>query len=227
MTTTIFFGFVNKICWICFKKNLDLSTNFLDLLTIFFGFLGNFFGFVENIFWICRRDFLDLLMKFFVFVGNFFGFVDKIFCICGQNLLSLSEKYANDTIQWPHRYMGHTAWAPEGREGRSQRGPKGRKLEVGARRAPKLLVCIYLYWINTICRIQIIQGPDLPGPNLPGPDLPPTNFPGPNLLPRGPICRGPICQKMANWAPKSAGPNLPPNRRGAQFALNPLVARAY
>ena len=23
---------------------------------------------------------------------------------------------------------------------------------------------------------------------------------------------------MANWAPKSAGPNLPPNRRGAQFA---------
>ena len=38
------------------------------------------------------------------------------------------------------RFLGHTAWAPEGRNGRSQGGPKGRKLEVGARRAPKLLV---------------------------------------------------------------------------------------
>ena len=28
--------------------------------------------------------------------------------------------------------LGHTAWAPEGREGRSQGGPKGRRLEVGA-----------------------------------------------------------------------------------------------
>ena len=27
------------------------------------------------------------------------------------------------------------------------------------------------------------------------------------------ISKGPICQKMANWAPKSAGPNFPPNRR--------------
>ena len=26
-----------------------------------------------------------------------------------------------------HIYLGHTAWAPEGREGRSQEGPKGRK----------------------------------------------------------------------------------------------------
>ena len=25
--------------------------------------------------------------------------------------------------------VGHTAWAPEGREGRSQAGPKGRQLE--------------------------------------------------------------------------------------------------
>ena len=33
--------------------------------------------------------------------------------------------------------MGHTAWAPEGRY---QAGPKGRNLEVGARRAPRLLV---------------------------------------------------------------------------------------
>ena len=35
--------------------------------------------------------------------------------------------------------MGHTAWAPEGREGRSQAGPKGRKLEVRPRRGPRLL----------------------------------------------------------------------------------------
>ena len=41
-----------------------------------------------------------------------------------------------------HICMGHTAWVPEGREGRSQAGPKGRKLEVGAQRAPKLLVTI-------------------------------------------------------------------------------------
>ena len=38
------------------------------------------------------------------------------------------------------RCVGHTAWAAEGREGWSQAGPKGHKLEVGARRAPKLLV---------------------------------------------------------------------------------------
>ena len=37
-------------------------------------------------------------------------------------------------------YHYHTAWAPEGREGRSQAGRKGHKLEVGARRTPKLLV---------------------------------------------------------------------------------------
>ena len=43
-----------------------------------------------------------------------------------------------------HRCMGHTAWAPVGREGRSQAGPKGHRLEVGARRAPKLLVYIYI-----------------------------------------------------------------------------------
>ena len=34
----------------------------------------------------------------------------------------------------PFGRVGHTAWAPEGREGRSQAGPKGHKLE------PKLLV---------------------------------------------------------------------------------------
>ena len=56
---------------------------------------------------------------------------------------------------------------------------------------------IYLYWINTIYRIQIILGPNLPGPDLPGPKLPQQNFQGPNLPPRGPICRGPICLEPA------------------------------
>ena len=32
----------------------------------------------------------------------------------------------------------------EGREGRSQAGPKGRQLEVGPRRGPRLLVGIYI-----------------------------------------------------------------------------------
>ena len=31
------------------------------------------------------------------------------------------------TIQSLHCCVGHTAWAPEGREGRSQAGPKGQK----------------------------------------------------------------------------------------------------
>ena len=39
-----------------------------------------------------------------------------------------------------HWCVGHTAWAPVGREGRSQAGPKGHQLEGGALRAPKLLV---------------------------------------------------------------------------------------
>ena len=49
---TKFFGFVNKIFWICRR-------NFLDLLT-------KFFGFVDEIFWICRRNFLDFLRIFSV-----------------------------------------------------------------------------------------------------------------------------------------------------------------
>ena len=76
-------------------------------------------------------------------------------------------------------------------------------------------ICIYLYWINTICCIQIIQGPDLPGPNLPGPDLPQQNFQGPNLPPRGPICRGPICRgPICRQGAQSAGAQF----AGAQFA---------
>ena len=42
---------------------------------------------------------------------------------------------------------GHTAWAPEGREGRSQAGSKGRNLDVEARRAPRLLVS-YIFLMN-------------------------------------------------------------------------------
>ena len=49
----------------------------------------------------------------------------------------------NDDDDDDDRGVGHTAWAPVGREGRSQAGPKGRKLEVGARRAPRLLVSSY------------------------------------------------------------------------------------
>ena len=42
------------------------------------------------------------------------------------------------------------AWVtrPEGREGRYQAGPKGRNLEVGARRAPRLLVYNILPQMN-------------------------------------------------------------------------------
>ena len=50
------------------------------------------------------------------------------------------EEEDDDTIPSLHCCVGHTAWAPEGREGRYQAGPKGRTLEVGARRAPRLLV---------------------------------------------------------------------------------------
>ena len=39
-----------------------------------------------------------------------------------------------------HCCVGHTASAPEGREGRYQAGPKGRSLKIGARRVPRLLV---------------------------------------------------------------------------------------
>ena len=40
------------------------------------------------------------------------------------------------TIPSLYRCVGHTAWAPEGREGRCQAGQKGRNLEVGPRRGP-------------------------------------------------------------------------------------------
>ena len=49
--------------------------------------------------------------------------------------------------------VGHTAWAPEGREGRSQAGPKGRQPEVGPRRGPRLLVALYSQSGWSKCRI--------------------------------------------------------------------------
>ena len=43
-----------------------------------------------------------------------------------------------------HCCVGHTAWAAEGREGRYEASPKGRKLEVWARRAPRLIVFLFV-----------------------------------------------------------------------------------
>ena len=37
------------------------------------------------------------------------------------------EEEDDDTIPSLHCCVGHTAWAPEGREGRNQAGPKGPK----------------------------------------------------------------------------------------------------
>ena len=43
--------------------------------------------------------------------------------------------------------MGHSAWVSEGHEGQIQAGPKGHRLDVGAQRAPRLLVCkIEIIW---------------------------------------------------------------------------------
>ena len=50
-------------------------------------------------------------------------------------------------IKEQHIHVTHASWTPEGREGRSQGGLKGRRLEVGARRAPKLLVIIYFIYV--------------------------------------------------------------------------------
>ena len=54
--------------------------------------------------------------------------------------------------------MGYTASAPEGHERQSQAGPKGRQLEVEARRAPRLLVfvfCVLLFIVVGVC-LQIL-----------------------------------------------------------------------
>ena len=107
--------------------NLPKNMNFWICWQFFFGFVDDFFldlstNFVlyllTKFFWICWRNFLDLSTKCF-------GFVDVLFWIC----------------------VSHTAWAPKGHEGRSQAGPKGQQLEVGAQRVPKLLVFYIIYFI--------------------------------------------------------------------------------
>ena len=55
-----------------------------------------------------------------------------------------------------HCCVGHTAWAPEGREGRYHAGPKGRNLEVEARRAPRLLVPDIVTGEKQACRLDDI-----------------------------------------------------------------------
>ena len=55
----------------------------------------------------------------------------------------------------------------EGREGQSQAGPKGHKLEVGARRAPKLLFFIKVFeLINGVHTTQCTSSPPINGQNL-------------------------------------------------------------
>ena len=53
--------------------------------------------------------------------------------------------------------VGHTAWAAEGREGQSQAGPKGRQLEVGPLRGPRLLVILYIRFQNISTHAIIIR----------------------------------------------------------------------
>ena len=152
---TKFFGFVDNFFWICRQDFWDLLINFSGLMTIFFGFVDNFFwicwqifldlsaksfGFVDKIFWICRRNLLDLSKKSF-------GFVDEIFWICRRNLLDLSKKcfeFVGKICQrhYPMTASLHGSHGLSARRARrtKSRGPKGLQLEVGARRAPRLLV---------------------------------------------------------------------------------------
>ena len=53
--------------------------------------------------------------------------------------------------------VGHTAWAPGGGEGRSQAGPKGRQLEVGPRRGPRLLVLNITCFLPTLFSIMLLS----------------------------------------------------------------------
>ena len=52
------------------------------------------------------------------------------------------------------RAVGHPAWAPEGREGRSQAGPKPRQLEVRLRRGSRLLK--YSKFISWIILVKLM-----------------------------------------------------------------------
>ena len=71
-----------------------------------------------------------LLNLLFTFCG-WVGFVGRVGGSGGLGALSVLRVWVI--------CVGLATWAPEGREGRSQ-GPKGPQLEVGARRAPRLLV---------------------------------------------------------------------------------------
>ena len=66
-------------------------------------------------------------------------------------LHSLWKMWGDGTLQCSC-CVGHMAWAPKGREGR-EAGPKGRNLEVGARRAPRLLVWIEDHQIKA-CKMK-------------------------------------------------------------------------
>ena len=49
-----------------------------------------------------------------------------------------------------HHSFASTAWAPEGREGRSQAGPKGCKLEVGPQRSLWLLLLHISFFLSLL-----------------------------------------------------------------------------
>ena len=182
----IFFGFVCDVFWIC-------PWYFLDLSVIFFGFVRDtfwiclwyfldlsviFFWFVRDIFWICPWYFLDLSVIYFGFVPDIFWFSQQLLCISQYNFLISWPFFLHLCclpFQWPHRCVGHPAWAPEGREGRSQAGPKGHQLEVEARRAPKLQVCTYLAFLKLCMFVYPCFGeiyifdPGVPGVQSMGP----------------------------------------------------------
>ena len=58
----------------------------------------------------------------------------------GHHTIQRPSNYPQAKALSNHYCVGHMAWAPKGREGRSQASPKGHQLEVGAWGAPKLLV---------------------------------------------------------------------------------------
>ena len=97
-------------------------------------------------------------------------------------------------------------WGPICRQGAQSAGARfaGAQFAGAQFAAPKISGAQFAapkIFRGPICRTQNFLGPNLPpwGPICRGPICR-----GP--ICQGPICRGPICQKMAIWAPKSAGP---------------------
>ena len=117
-----------------------------------FGFVDEIFWISWNFFWICWNFFLDLITKSF-------GFVDEIIWICRQNLLGLSTKFFEFVGKICQRHYPMTA-SLHGSHGLSawrarrtkSRGPKGLQLEVGAQRAPRLLVLNIAFQLSYISR---------------------------------------------------------------------------